>query len=174
MKLRGDIIALPGTGHADFLLKGRIDLLLLEEDSAPPEVGAADFPGRDCWIIDFKTGSSGPLTARKIEEGAGLQAILYALAIRAGGAASTAVSVLNPGSKLKAQVRVEDSPGLEPLFRSLDKFHREGVFGMRPGSENYGYAPEYPLATRAIPSEILKAKWVLTHGVAADEAEGGE
>jgi hypothetical protein len=39
------------------------------------------------------------------------------------------------------------------------------VFGIRPDADSdYGYAPEYPIATQFVPSHILDAKWELTHG----------
>lgn len=167
MKLRGEMIALPGASQADFMLRGRIDLVLFEAGSAPPDIGAKEFPGRECWIVDFKTGSADALTVRKIEQGKGLQPLLYGLAMRAGGATSTAISVLNPGAPLEPQVQVEETLGLATLFRSLDKLHRDGVFGMRPGAVSaYGYSPEFPMATRFVPGDVLTAKWALTHGTA--------
>lgn len=167
MKLRGEMIALPGASQADFMLRGRIDLLLFEPGSAAPDVGAKEFPGRECWIVDFKTGMADALTVRKIEQGKGLQPLLYGLAMRAGGATSTAISVLHPGAPLEPQVQIGETLGLTALFRSLDKFHRDGVFGMRPGAVSaYGYSPDFPMATRFVPGDVLEAKWVLTHGTA--------
>ncbi len=47
--------------------------------------------------------------------------------------------------------------------------HRAGIFGMRPDAQNaYGYAPDYPLATRFIARPVLEAKWGLVHGAAQD------
>ena len=76
---------------------------------------------------------------------------------------------------LKPQVELEDVLGMTSLFRSLDKFHREGVFGMRPDADNaYGYSPAYPLATRFVASHLLEAKWSLVHGVAPGPVEEDE
>ncbi len=97
----------------------------------------------------------------------GVQAVLYALAARAMGATSTALSIHTRDTNLKQQVVLENIVEKTPMFRSLEKLHRDGVFGMRPDADNdYGFSPEYPLATRFIPASILEAKWTLTHGVA--------
>jgi hypothetical protein len=124
-------------------------------------------------VVDFKTGSAQNLSGKKIGEGRGLQALLYALAVRARGAVSTAISLHGVDAPLKPQVQLDDMLGITPLFRSLDKFHRDGVFGMRPDADNaYGYSPSYPLATRFVPGNILEAKWVFVHGTApAEEVE---
>jgi hypothetical protein len=170
-RLPQDVIALPGTDQADFLLKGRIDLLFVEPGAVSHDLAQGDFSGCACWVIDFKTGSAQSLGDKKIGEGQGLQAILYALAARARGAVTTSISLHTRDTPLKPQVRLEDLPGTAALFRSLDKFHRDGVFGMRAGVDNaYGYSPPYPMATRFVPKNILEAKWALVHGV----APGGE
>jgi PD-(D/E)XK nuclease superfamily len=164
------IVALPGCDHADFVLKGRIDLLLVEPGNTPRDLNHGDFSGCTCWVIDFKTGSAQNLASKKSGEGKGLQAILYALAIRACGAISTTISLHTADAPLKAQTNLDEVTKATTLFRSLDKLHREGVFGMRPDADNaYGYSPAYPMATRFIPSNILEAKWALVHGAAAEE-----
>jgi hypothetical protein len=162
----GLIIALPGSERADFQLKGRLDLLLIEAGKAP-DLARFDFAGCVCWVIDFKTGSAQALNERRIGEGMGLQAVLYALAARAMGATSTALSIHTRDANLKQQIVLENIIEQTPVFRSLEKLHRDGIFGMRPDADNdYGFSPEYPLATRFIPASILEAKWTLTHGVA--------
>ena len=124
-------------------------------------------------MIDFKTGSAQGLSAKKIGDGKGLQAVLYALAVRARGATSTAISLHTSDAPLKPQVQLDDVLRITPLFRSLDKLHRDGVFGMRADADNaYGYSPAYPMATRFVPGAILEAKWALVHG--AMPATGGE
>jgi hypothetical protein len=158
-------VALPGATSTDFLLKGRIDLLLIEPGTVPYDSSAGDFSGCVCWVIDFKTGAAQALSVKKIEEGAGLQPVLYALAVRALGAKATAISLHTADVSLKLQVQLEDVLKATSLFRSLNKFHREGIFGMRADAANaYGYSASYPMATRFIPTPILEAKWTLTHG----------
>ena len=169
------LIALPGTDQADFLLKGRIDLLLIEPATAPHDLAQGDFSGCACWVIDFKTGSAQSLSEKKIGEGKGLQPVLYALAVRALGAASTTISLHTSDAPLKPQVQLDDVLGLTPLFRSLDQFHRQGIFGMRADADNaYGYSPSYPMATRFVPGNILEAKWMLVHGAATTIGGEGE
>jgi hypothetical protein len=164
--------ALPGTTESDFELKGRLDLLLIKPDGVAHDPDHGNFSGCAGWVIDFKTGSAQSLNARKIGLGMGLQTVLYALAIRALGAVSTEISIHTPGAELKPQVVLDDILETTPLFRSLDKLHRDGVFGMRPEAANeYGYSPAYPLATRFIPYHVLEAKWALVHGVAPAEED---
>jgi hypothetical protein len=164
-------ITLDENGPRDFVLKGRIDLLLVEAAMPAHDPDAGDFSGSSCWVIDFKTGVAQSLNARKIAEGVGLQPLLYAMAVQACGAVSTAFSLHTPHTSLHRQVQLDALTGLAPLFRSLKKFHCDGVFGMRADTDNaYGYSPSYPIATRFVPKTILTAKWALTH----ESAEGDE
>jgi hypothetical protein len=175
IKLPGKAIALPGTDRPDFTLKGRIDLVLFEPGQASFHAEQGDFTGCTCWVIDFKTGSAPVLTVKKIAEGKGIQPLLYALAIHDGGALSTVFSLHTPDAPLKQQVQLEAVLENTGLFRSLDKLHREGIFGMRPDADNaYGYSPAYPMATRFIPGSVLEAKWALVHGSGLSAAEEGE
>jgi hypothetical protein len=170
-KLPPDLmIALPGSPHRGFELKGRIDFLRLEEREPAGTPERPDFTGASCWVIDFKTGSSKALTSKNILKGVGLQAVLYALAARALGAATTSMSVLTPDSEATVQLNLDGR--VDPLLAALEKFHREGIFGMRPDAESdYGFAPSYPIATQFVPSDILEAKWELTHHVATESEE---
>jgi hypothetical protein len=166
------MIALPGTDQADFLLKGRIDLLLIEPGAIAHDLAHGDFSSCACWVVDFKTGSAQSLSDKKIGEGKGLQTVLYALAVRARGAVSTSISLHTRDAPLQPQVQLDDVLEITPFFRSLDKFHRDGVFGMRADADNaYGYSPSYPMATRFVPGNILEAKWALVHGAAPGEEE---
>ena len=167
---RDVMIPLPSSDRSDFLLKGRIDLLLIEPGAAVHDLEQGNFTGCVGWVIDFKTGSAQSLNAKKIGEGKGLQAILYAMAVRALGAVSTAISIHTPEAVLKQQVWLDDILEITPLFRSLETFHQSGIFGMRADADNeYGYSPAYPLATRFIPGDVLTAKWALLHGVPSTE-----
>jgi hypothetical protein len=170
----GVVAALPGGAHADFELKGRLDLLLLDA-SAPFDFARPNLADRTGWVIDFKTGAAKALTAKKVTDGDGLQAVLYALALRALGCGHVEISLLPPGIALKEQVALDDALTAMPLFRSLELMHRRGIFGQRPVKESpYGYAPEFPLATRTIPFEVLQEKWARLHGDAARAGEEDE
>ncbi len=165
-------MALPGTDRADFVLRGQIDLLLIDPGAAPFDLARGNFTDCSCWVIDFKTGAAKNLSAKKIEKGTGLQALLYALAVRTAGAQSVAISLHTFDAPLKPQVQIEQVMGNLELFRSLDQFHHAGIFGMRPDSENeYGFSPAYPMATRPIAADVLEAKWALVHGTGALEEE---
>jgi hypothetical protein len=162
------LVALPGTDRADFELRGQIDLLLIEPGAVPLDPTSGSFSDCSCWVIDFKTGSAKNLTPSRLEKGIGLQAMLYALAVRAAGAASIAVSLHTFDAPLKPQVQIGQIEANVGLFRSLDRLHRAGIFGQRPDAENeYAFAPAYPMATRPIAAAVLEAKWALVHGAAA-------
>jgi hypothetical protein len=156
--------ALPGSEHADFDLKGRIDLLLFDPGAPFRDPSQGDLAGAGCWVIDFKTGTATALSEKEISRGRGLQPLLYALALRALGAGPTAISLMTPNAALKSQLRLDDALRLAPVFRSLEILHRDGVFGMKPDADSdYGFSPAYPLATQFIPRHILDAKWALVH-----------
>jgi len=160
-------VALPGSSRADFALTGRIDLVLIEGPLALNEsqIKNGDFSGCACWVIDFKTGNASKLSPSTLEKGRGIQPLLYALAIRARGARSVMISLGTPDAALQPQMSVEAALEIESLFLSLERFHRAGVFGMRAQPEgDYAYSPDYPMATRFIPGNILEVKWALTHG----------
>jgi hypothetical protein len=172
---RGLPVALPGTGDSDFILSGRIDLLLIEPLVAIPDAQNGRFPGCTCWVIDFKTGAAQPLNEKRVGKGIGLQAILYALAVRALGAGNIAISLHTSNTPLKRQIELDDALANESLFRSLDALHRAGIFGMRGDAQNeYGFSPSYPMATRFPTKAVLEAKWELLHGSTSNDEETGE
>ena len=161
----GIVIALPGQPQSDFALTGRLDLALIETGSVPCDPANGNFTGCTAWVVDFKTGSADKLVVKKIEQGQGIQPLLYALALRARGATAVTLSLHTPDTPLVRQVDLSVFTGEEELFRSLDLMHRRGILGMRPDAGNdYGYSPAYPMATRFIASAILEAKWALVHG----------
>jgi hypothetical protein len=163
------MVQLPGSAHRDFRLRGRIDFLRIEDGQIRGTPQNPDFSGCACWVVDFKTGSSKPLTEKNIVKGTGLQAILYGLAICAMGAGTASMSVLAPESKLDKQLDL--GPECDPILATLENFHRAGIFGMRRDADSdYGFAPSYPIATQFVPGYILDAKWALTHG-GTEEAE---
>ena len=158
-------IALPGGGRSTFALRGKLDLLLLE----PPEAAVSelnfDLTGCRAWVIDFKTGSDSGLTEKRLEKGHGLQIVLYGLALRARGAEPVAMSVLTPGAVLKPQLQETGARGPSEPFRTLEAMHRAGLFGQSDQEDSgHGYAPAYPMTTRTISREVLKAKRALARG----------
>jgi hypothetical protein len=169
---RGIAAALPGSGRADFELKGRIDLLLFAPGATNVDPTSESFAGTACWVIDFKTGSAKALNAKDVAQGRGLQSLLYALAMRSLGAGAATYSLLTRNAVLKEQVDLDEALQSTAFFRSLEIMHRAGIFGMRPDAESeYGFSPEYPLATCFIPRYVLEAKWARVHGGLPNEEE---
>jgi hypothetical protein len=158
-------IALPGAARAEFALRGRLDLVLIEPATASTTQNVPDFAQCRAWVIDFKTGHDSGLTDKRLQKGHGLQTALYGLALRALGAESVAISVLTPGAVLKRQLTDGQLLALEEPFRTIDAMHRTGVFGQAPVEDReHGFAPDYPMTTRAIPREVLEAKWEIERG----------
>jgi hypothetical protein len=158
-------IALPGAARATFALRGKLDLLLLEPADATASHSAPEVRGCRAWIIDFKTGADSGLTEKRLENGRGLQIALYGLALRALGAEPVSMSVLTPGAVLKRQIEETGSRGSSEPFRTLEAMHRAGIFGQSDQEDRaHGFAPDYPLTTRTIPREVLKAKRALERG----------
>jgi hypothetical protein len=159
-------ITLPGCTEDNFALQGKIDLLLVEPASAPVESSRLNLDGCTCWIIDFKTGSAKKMDAKAIGEGTGLQIVLYGLAVQALGAAATTMSLHTFDRPLVRQIGLNDVTPITGVFRSLDILHRRGIFGQAPSTENeFAFQPGYPMTTRAVPAEILAAKWALVHEI---------
>ena len=155
-------------------MRGQIDLVFAEVD-------AADFNGQRIWIVDYKTGATKELKAGDLHDslvkGTALQLGLYALAIRALGAANVSVSILSLAVKEIASDRLT-TVDLEPhadVFANLATMQRTGIFGMkgeiRPA---FGYGPPYPLATLPIDNDVLEDKWALTHSALVLEKEESE
>jgi hypothetical protein len=168
-RLPGAVVALPGCELADFELSGRIDLLLAEALPAGVEAHA-EFAGRECRVIDFKTGTARPISASRFPKEGTVQVALYGLAVEALGATSTSLTLLFPGQTAKPQLAVEKVRAEIEFFRSLDRMHREGIFGQRATS-GHGYGQGLPMAVRPVPERVLNAKWELVHGVRPEAEE---
>jgi hypothetical protein len=158
-------VALPGAAQADFEVRGRVDLVLVEPATTTASADLPDFTGCRAWVIDFKTGSDSGLTERRLQKGQGLQIALYGLGLRALGAETVTLSVLTPGAELKRQLGHETVLAMQEPFRTIDAIHRRGVFGQSPAEDReHGFAPDYPMTTRAIAHDVLQAKWAIEHG----------
>jgi len=143
------------TGAGKLLLRGRIDLLL---SSAKDR----------CWIIDYKTGGTKPLSSRnlagQLEKGNGIQLSLYVLAMRAQGMNEISASLLTPDQPAAPQITLADVLAFDGVWKELCRMQDTGIFGMREELRpEYSRGPTFPLATLAIEKEILEAKWALTH-----------
>jgi hypothetical protein len=154
-------IALPRAARDDFATRGRLDLVLVEGAAADFSAEAPKFTGTSAWVIDFKTGHDKGLTPSQLKKGHGLQIALYGLALRQLGAREVVMSVLAPAMALKRQLTDAAVRELDDPFRRLEAMHRSGVFGESAEDREHGHAPAYPMTTRAVPREVLQAKWDL-------------
>ena len=161
---------LPEGAHAsvreilDLPVTGRVDLLLA---SAPlSDVGRLP-TGQDTgalWVVDFKTGNDQPLSLKRLGDGNGLQLALYALALDRRGAGARAVSVLRLREELIQQLDVAEFDQLRNLWSGIQSIHRSGVLGQRGEIRSaYAFTGDYPIATLQVPTDILEAKWSITH-----------
>jgi hypothetical protein len=166
------LVALPLGTVDDFALSGKIDVLLVEPRTATIDPRCLNLTGHACWVIDFKTGSAKKMTVKDIEKGRSLQIVLYGLAVQALGATSTSLTLLTFDEPLSRHLTVDDLRPVTGVFRSLDMIHRRGIFGQAPsGNSEYAYQPDLPLTTRAVPPDILAAKWALVHEIPAPAPE---
>jgi PD-(D/E)XK nuclease superfamily protein len=154
-------------------LHGRIDLVLAQRDST-------DLTGQNIWIVDYKTGSTKEVKDSDLHDalvkGTALQLGLYALALRALGAAQVGASILSSAvRKVEPQLSAADLAPHTNVFADLAGMQQTGIFGMkgeiRPA---FGYSAAYPLATLAVDDEILEDKWQRTHGNLVLEKEEWE
>ena len=154
-------------------LRGKIDLVLAQND-------APSFAGQTIWIVDYKTGSAKELKTSDLHDnlvkGTSLQLSLYALAMRALGAAEVSVSIISLTVKNVApQLSVDDLALHTDVFGDLAEMQRTGIFGMKGEIRfPFGYSASYPLATLPIDNDILEDKWALTHPALVLEKEEWE
>jgi hypothetical protein len=159
------LVALPGADRADFALRGKLDLILLEPAGTTASAPELELAGCRAWVVDFKTGAASPISESRLAKGLALQIALYGLALQARGAEPVELSVLTPATELKSQLAIDKLLAMDEPFRTIDAMHRTGVFGQSPAEDDeHGHAPDYPMTTRSIPRDVLEAKWSRTHG----------
>jgi hypothetical protein len=162
-------------------LGGRIDLILAQ--TAPKN---SQLTGLNLWIVDYKTGAKKSLSAsgktpetraanlrKRLVRGDAIQLGLYGLAARELGAAEVDLSILSLRTELdKPQLKLTDLIAFADFWQELYRLQQEGVFGLRgPIRNEFGFNPDYPLATLPIDKEFLDEKWVLTHPAFADDED---
>jgi hypothetical protein len=162
-------------------IRGRIDLIL-----AQTRPNDSQFAGANVWIVDYKTGNVKALAAsgrtpelrlasvrKKLVRGDAIQLGLYGLAARDLGAAEINLSILSLRTELdKPQLAIADLAEHSDFWSELHRMQETGVFGLRGLIRNdFGFSPDYPLATLPIDKEFLDEKWVLTHPAFADDEE---
>ena len=161
-------------------VRGRIDLIL-----AQTRPNDSQLAGADVWIVDYKTGNQKPLTPpgkpearaanlrKKLVRGDAIQLGLYGLAARELGAAEIHLSILSLRTELdRPQLAIADLAEHSDFWSELYRIQETGVFGLRGLiRSDFGFSPDYPLATLPIDKEFLDEKWVLTHPAFADDEE---
>jgi hypothetical protein len=162
-------------------VRGRIDLILSQT-----RPGDSQLTGADVWIVDYKTGSQKPLTPpgktpearaanlrKKLVRGDAIQLGLYGLAARELGAAGIHLSILSLRTELeRPQLAMADLAADSDFWTELYRMQENGIFGLRGLIRNeFGFNPDYPLATLPIDKEFLDEKWVLTHPAFADDED---
>jgi hypothetical protein len=169
-----------GGGHK-LRIRGRIDLILALKPPNDSQLGGADL-----WIVDYKTGNVKSLAVsgrtdelrtanlrKKLVRGDAIQLGLYGLAARELGAADVDLSILSLRTDLdKPQLKIDAFTAFSDFWNELYEMQERGVFGLRGAIRNeFGFTPDYPLATLPIDKEFLDEKWVLTHPAFADDEE---
>jgi hypothetical protein len=162
-------------------VKGRIDLII-----AQTQPNDSQLTGANVWIVDYKTGNVKPLTPpgrtpearaanlrKKLVRGDAIQLGLYGLAARELGAAQIHLSILSLRTELeKPQLAMADLAADSDFWTELYRMQETGIFGLRGLIRNeFGFNPDYPLATLPIDKEFLDEKWVLTHPAFADDED---
>ena len=162
-------------------VRGRIDLIL-----AQTQPNDSQLTGAHVWIVDYKTGSQKPLTPpgktpdaraanlrKKLVRGDAIQLGLYGLAARELGAAEIHLSILSLRTELdRPQLDMTALAADSDFWTELHRMQETGIFGLRGLIRNeFGFNPDYPLATLPIDKEFLDEKWVLTHPAFADDED---
>jgi hypothetical protein len=163
-------------------VRGRIDLILAQK-----RPNDSQFTDTDLWIVDYKTGNVKSLMVsgrtpelrsanlrKKLVRGDAIQLALYGLAARELGAHNVDLSILSLRTDLdKPQLKIDALAAFPDFWNELYNMQESGVFGVRGAIRNeFGFTPDYPLATLPIDKEFLDEKWVLTHPPFADDEEG--
>ncbi len=153
---------LPGT-EVEFPLRGRMDLVLFPQRT---EFAPGKMANTAAWVIDFKTGKDKPLKLKALARGEGLQLALYAWALRAMGAPSVALTLLNSDTDGAPQLQGTDLADgkLADLWQLLATYAGEGRWGERNDLDDEHDRPgDYPSATLPVPVAVLWQKWEITH-----------
>jgi hypothetical protein len=144
-------------------VRGRMDLVLSD---------APQWDGAEVQIVDFKTGKGAALTAKAMGgKGVLLQLGVYLAAVRSLGA-SGSVWMLKP-EKPPASLGPGELPEALAKLESIAGHLRSGIYGaLTEDRGEHSHGLEWPVACAPIPSEVLRAKFAATFGVAAPE-DGG-
>ena len=166
---------------ATLQVRGRIDVVIARHKSEQSQIGYDDL-----WVVDYKTGRQRGFNLKELRkkdtpkrkfrrqliEGRGVQLALYALAVNALGAQKVRLTLLSPAEELEPQFDLDAVLAQKNFWIELHRMQSTGVFGMLgPVHADFGFVPQYPLATLPIDVDLLQEKWALTHPAFASEKE---
>jgi hypothetical protein len=169
----GEPCLIPLSEKETLRVRGRIDLILARRKSDQSQIGYDDL-----WVVDYKTGRQRGFSLKELRkkdtperkfrkqliEGRGVQLALYALAVHALGAEHVQLTLLSPAERLEPQFHLADVLAQKDFWSELRRMQQTGVFGMLGSVHtDFGFVRKYPLATLPIDTDLLEAKWALTH-----------
>ncbi len=138
------------TAAGDLRLSGRFDLVLSDQPS---------LENARVNILDFKTGKTAAPTFATLAKGAGFQFAAYFLMARDAGAASASVGVIRHDMTTLDAFTDADEMALREAMEPLARLQRDLNFGRRgPLVEKWAVCEKLPMATLAIPREVLEKK----------------
>ena len=141
---------------------GRMDLVFF--DRSAPTVEALLAMGARCWLHDFKSGKNNPLSSKRLAGGEGVQLALYALGLADAGAADVLLTLLKPGAAAVNQLSLAEVRGHNVMWQHLQRLQATGQFGQLEAlRDEFRPGAQFPLATLAVPVDVLLSKWRLTH-----------
>jgi hypothetical protein len=179
----GDPTLIRISQKATLRVRGRIDLILARQKSKQSQIGYEDL-----WVVDYKTGRQRGFSLKEFRkkdtpkrkfrkqliEGRGVQLALYALAVHALGAQKVQLTLLSPTEQLEPQFDLDAVLAQNDFWIELHRMQETGVFGMLGAVHaDFGFVPQYPLATLPIDTDLLEEKWALAHPAFAPEKEEG-
>src|SRR5207237_10531736 len=105
--------------------------------------------------------------------GASTQICLSAFAAGVPGSAEIPLSLLSLRTALaRPQLAMAALAADSDFWTELYRMQETAILGLRgPIRNEFGFNPDYPLATLPIDKEFLDEKWVLTHPAFADDED---
>ncbi|MDE3084752.1 MAG: PD-(D/E)XK nuclease family protein, partial [Verrucomicrobiota bacterium] len=147
-------VAVPLGGSASIAVRGRIDLVLLDQP---------DWSGAQADIIDFKTGGDEKLSVKRMaEHGDSLQLGIYLAAAASLGLADGRIWMLKPDEP-PSSLSLEELPGALKKLDQLGRHLATGRYGaLTPDRTGFIEGCPWPLACAPIAHETLVAKFAVT------------
>lgn len=141
-------------------IAGRMDLALSDR----PE-----WSGAEVEIVDFKTGTDAPMTARAMARGASLQLGIYLAAVKTLGVAGGRVWMVKPDGAPPAGLGLTELPEALAALEQIGRHLATGRYGaLTPDRTDFSRGFEWPLACPPVPHAVLRSKFAATFNVIAE------